>query len=91
MMPRPLARFLPLISLGLAACATAQTSAPPSAAPADATAAFRDRLPSEEIVYFVLPDRFENGDTSNDRGGFTGGPMETGFDPAHKGFFHGGS
>ncbi|HEX8485915.1 alpha-amylase family glycosyl hydrolase [Sphingomonas sp.] len=51
---------------------------------------FRDRLPQDEVIYFVLPDRFENGDPVNDRGGLTGGPLQTGFDPAHKGFYHGG-
>ena len=89
-MTRPFTRFLPLISLGLAACATAQTPAPTTDTAANSPVSFRDRLPSEEIVYFVLPDRFENGDTANDRGGFSGGATETGFDPANKGFFHGG-
>ncbi|MEO1674552.1 MAG: alpha-amylase family glycosyl hydrolase [Pseudomonadota bacterium] len=51
---------------------------------------FRDRLPTDEIVYFILPDRFENGDTDNDRGGIEGGRLDHGFDPTHKGFFHGG-
>lgn len=50
----------------------------------------RDRLPEDEIVYFLLPDRFENGDPANDRGGIAGGRLRTGFDPAHKGFYHGG-
>ena len=54
------------------------------------TPEYRARLPQDEIIYFVLPDRFENGDPSNDRGGLSGGPLETGFDPAHKGFYHGG-
>jgi glycosidase len=49
-----------------------------------------DRLPVDEIVYFMLPDRFENGDTSNDTGGFTGGKLEHGFDPTAKGFYQGG-
>ena len=53
-------------------------------------AAMRARLPEDEIVYFVLPDRFENGDPSNDRGGLTGDRLKTGFDPAAKGFYHGG-
>ncbi|MCA0902754.1 alpha-amylase family glycosyl hydrolase [Qipengyuania aquimaris] len=79
---------LPLLALGLASCASAQTSL--ESTPVAAEQSFRDRLPSEEIVYFVLPDRFENGDTSNDLGDFTGGKLETGFDPSHKGFFHGG-
>jgi glycosidase len=48
------------------------------------------RLPEDEVVYFVLPDRFENGDSANDRGGLTGDRLVTGFDPTHKGFYHGG-
>jgi len=51
---------------------------------------YRERLPEDEIVYFVLPDRFENGDTANDEGGLQGDRLTTGFDPAHKGFYHGG-
>jgi neopullulanase len=50
----------------------------------------RARLPEDEILYFVLPDRFENADTANDRGGLNGDRLATGFDPAHKGFYHGG-
>ncbi len=64
----------------------------PTMAAADdhAAASYRDRLPEDELIYFLLPDRFENGDTANDRGGLKGGPLATGFDPTHKGFFHGG-
>jgi len=51
---------------------------------------YRERLPEDEIVYFVLPDRFANGDASNDRGGLSGDRLITGFDPTHKGFYHGG-
>ncbi|MBX9897853.1 MAG: alpha-amylase [Qipengyuania sp.] len=51
---------------------------------------YRQRAPSEEVVYFVLPDRFANGDPANDRGGLRGDRLKTGFDPAAKGFFHGG-
>jgi len=51
---------------------------------------YRARLPQDEVIYFVLPDRFENGDPANDRGGLTGDRMVTGFDPTHKGFYHGG-
>lgn len=58
----------------------------PSAAPE----AFRTRPPEDEVVYFVLPDRFENGDQTNDRGGLKGDRLHTGFDPTHKGFYHGG-
>ena len=58
-----------------------------AAAPA---ADYRARLPQDEVVYFLLPDRFENGDTHNDRGGLQGGPLQTGYDPTRKGFYHGG-
>lgn len=50
----------------------------------------RDRLPEDEVIYFVLPDRFENGDVKNDKGGIKGDRLAHGFDPTHKGFFHGG-
>lgn len=55
-----------------------------------AAQSYRDRLPEDEVIYFVLPDRFENGDVKNDKGGLKGDKMKTGFDPKHKGFFHGG-
>ena len=51
---------------------------------------YRQRPPEQEVVYFVLPDRFENGDPRNDRGGLKGDRLVTGFDPAAKGYFHGG-
>ncbi|MGQ0835579.1 MAG: alpha-amylase family glycosyl hydrolase [Gammaproteobacteria bacterium] len=53
-------------------------------------ATFRDRAPQDEIIYFLLPDRFANADPSNDRGGLAGGRLVTGFDPTSKGFYHGG-
>ena len=59
------------------------------AAPA-ARPAYLDRAPQDEVIYFVLPDRFANGDATNDRGGLVGDRLKTGFDPADKGFFHGG-
>ncbi len=38
---------------------------------------------SSDLIYFVMPDRYKNGDTTNDR---TGG----GFDPRNTAFWHGG-
>ncbi|MFL0357018.1 alpha-amylase family glycosyl hydrolase [Erythrobacter sp. GH1-10] len=58
--------------------------------PPAAEESFRDRAPEDEVVYFVLPDRFENGDPSNDTGGIAGDRLTHGFDPSHKGFYHGG-
>lgn len=57
---------------------------------AQAAPDYRERPPTDEIIYFLLPDRFENGDSSNDRGGLEGGRLVTGFDPSAKGFYHGG-
>ncbi|HEX6197197.1 MAG TPA: alpha-amylase family glycosyl hydrolase [Jiangellaceae bacterium] len=53
---------------------------------------------TRENFYFVMTDRFENGDPANDTGGYDV-PPETpagderlvhGFDPTDKGFYHGG-
>ncbi|MBN8500939.1 MAG: alpha-amylase, partial [Sphingomonadales bacterium] len=40
---------------------------------------FRTRTPEQEVIYFVLPDRFDNGDPANDRGGLSGDRLVTGF------------
>src|SRR6266403_4204064 len=42
-----------------------------------------------EVIYFLLPDRFNDGDGSNNRGE-PGATNENGFDPANPNFFHGG-
>ena len=59
-------------------------------AAASAPTGYRARPPEDEVIYFVLPDRFENGDPSNDRGGLSGDRLATGYDPTSKGFYHGG-
>jgi glycosidase len=65
-------------------------AAPGAAQTAGAVPAYRLRPNTDEIVYFLLPDRFENADPSNDRGGLKGGRLVTGYDPTSKGFYHGG-
>jgi glycosidase len=45
---------------------------------------------ASERIYFVMTDRYANGDPSNDRGGLVGDALDTGFDPGDPGFFHGG-
>lgn len=52
--------------------------------------ALRQRPAEDEVVYFLMPDRFENGDTANDRGGARGDRLVTGYDPTDTGFYHGG-
>ncbi|MFG1604694.1 pullulanase-type alpha-1,6-glucosidase [Actinoplanes sp. NPDC049265] len=49
-----------------------------------------DRPAKAEQFYFVLPDRFANGNRRNDDGGLSGDRLSTGLDPADKGFYHGG-
>ncbi|WP_413756868.1 pullulanase-type alpha-1,6-glucosidase [Streptomyces sp. MMBL 11-3] len=69
----------------------ARAAAPP-APPSDAALAktpARNDLTREQF-YFVLPDRFANGDQANDKGGLTGSRLETGYDPTDKGFYQGG-
>ncbi|WP_416962057.1 pullulanase-type alpha-1,6-glucosidase [Streptomyces sp. Agncl-13] len=62
--------------------------APPSDAKLAAASARHDD--TREQFYFVMPDRFANGDTSNDQGGLTGSRLSTGYDPTDKGFYQGG-
>ncbi|MEU0085336.1 pullulanase-type alpha-1,6-glucosidase [Streptomyces sp. NPDC006274] len=94
---------IPLRSAVAAAVATATVAALVSALPA-AAAPKPPKPPSDrslaaeparhdltrEQFYFVLPDRFANGDPKNDRGGLTGSRLETGYDPTDKGFYQGG-
>ncbi|MFJ8662794.1 pullulanase-type alpha-1,6-glucosidase [Streptomyces sp. NPDC093795] len=86
------------VALAAALCAALAPAVPAAAAPrppappsdrALAAEPARQDLTREQF-YFVLPDRFANGDTSNDRGGLTGSRTQTGFDPADKGFYQGG-
>ena len=43
-----------------------------------------------EMIYFVMLDRFENGDPTNDAGGLTGDQTTTGYLASNPGFYHGG-
>ncbi|MFG3201952.1 pullulanase-type alpha-1,6-glucosidase [Streptomyces sp. NPDC048192] len=67
-------------------------AASPPAPPSDASLAAQPARHDDtrEQFYFVMPDRFANGDTSNDRGGLTGSRLSTGYDPTDKGFYQGG-
>jgi glycosidase len=82
-MPRPRAAAVVLTAV-LAACA--------AAAPASADRAQHSlRSPvTDETFYFVMADRFENGDTGNDLGGLPDDPAVSGFDPTAQGYYHGG-
>lgn len=95
--PRVPARRTATAVVAAALCAALVPALPaaaarPPAAPSDAKlAAQPDRHDlTREQFYFVMPDRFANGDTGNDRGGLTGSRLETGYDPTDKGFYQGG-
>jgi alpha-amylase len=45
---------------------------------------------SDESIYFIMTDRFENGDDGNDNGGNSVGRYATGFVPDEIGWWHGG-
>ena len=45
---------------------------------------------ADKQFYFVMTDRFADGDDANDTGGLTGDSLVTGFDPTNKGFYEGG-
>lgn len=80
------------IALGVAGASASPEAVRPPAGPAlEALAAppTYSRIASDRI-YFVLPDRYANGDPTNDRGGATGPRSTTGYDPADTGWYHGG-
>ncbi|MFI6640146.1 pullulanase-type alpha-1,6-glucosidase [Streptomyces sp. NPDC050504] len=81
-----------LLPVAPAAAAPAPGAKPPPPPPSDralASAPARHDLTREQF-YFVLPDRFANGDPANDRAGIPGDRLAHGFDPADKGFYQGG-
>jgi len=45
---------------------------------------------SDEQFYFVMTDRFDDGDEANNTAGLGDDPLVSGFDPTDKGFFNGG-
>ncbi|MBA3850227.1 MAG: hypothetical protein C0502_09580 [Opitutus sp.] len=81
----PRARSLAIALLLPAVSAFAQPSAPqPISVP-------RITHPGAgQTIYILMPDRFANGDPSNDTGHIAGGPEDHGFDPTRIGYHHGG-
>ncbi len=78
-------------AVALAGGAAATGGAPPvgAALTALSQAPTQSSLASQRI-YFVLPDRYANGDPANDTGGLSGPTGVTGFDPSSTGYYHGG-
>lgn len=89
---RALAALAALALVGGSAGAASQA---PPAIPAGAALAALSQPPgvsslASQRIYFVLTDRYANGDPTNDRGGLTGSRAVTGFDPSDPGWYHGG-
>ncbi|TKB46362.1 alpha-amylase [Thalassotalea mangrovi] len=53
-------------------------------------APYQQRDVRDEVFYFVMPDRFENGDVNNDNGSTTKLESRGGFDQTNTGYYHGG-
>jgi alpha-amylase len=77
------------LATALASAPLGSVSAAPTGGPFVAKHSLRAPV-TDENFYFVMADRFENGSTSNDTGGISGGPNQHGFDPTNKGFYQGG-
>jgi len=84
--------------LSAAACAGSDTSELPPAPDSPEEAVLLESLAApivysdfaSRVIYFVMTDRYANGDTANDAGYLTGQRKVTGYDPTDIGFFHGG-
>ena len=83
-------------ALGLMGCSVTAKAAPAApqathSAPSPAALSeLRQRLPQDEVIYFLLPDRFANGNRANDHGGYTPDRLISGHDATHPDFYHGG-
>ena len=79
------------LALALVALLGASAGPPPGGGALTALA----QLPAQsslasQRIYFVMPDRYANGDPANDTGGLSGPRTETGFDPTDARYYHGG-
>ena len=89
-------RFASCAVAALAVLALGSASAESAAGPpTGAVLTSLSSLPTQsslasQRIYFVMPDRYANGDTSNDRGGLSGPSSVTGYDPTNPGYYHGG-
>jgi glycosidase len=90
-------RFVSAIAalVAIALVATVAQGSSVGGPPSGAVLAALSQLPSQsslasQRIYFVMPDRYANGDTSNDLGGLTGPRNVTGYDPTDTGYYHGG-
>jgi len=82
-------KYLVILGLSAATLSTAVQVSAKDALDSLAVPSVRSPIASDNF-YFVMTDRYRDGDPSNNRGGKTGDISETGFEPASEGYFHGG-
>lgn len=96
--------LLMLAGMTLVACSGAdkevETPAPASTEKSQASTALSENTPfdedylrrsiKDEVFYFVMPDRFDNGDPDNDQGSKTKPISAGGYDPTSVKHYHGG-
>ena len=91
-------KILPLIAgIAVFGCDSSKSVAPESKTEQLPLAKISTKLPHylerdirDEVFYFVMPDRFQNGDSSNDNGSKTLLESQGGFDVTSKSHYHGG-
>jgi alpha-amylase len=80
-----------LVAIGVALVVAASGGTIPAAAPPVSLAQpVADSSLASDRIYFVMTDRYANGDPSNDTAGLTGSRNATGYDPSSTGYWHGG-
>ncbi len=78
------------VSHAVAVAPAAQPRAKPTRADRALSAPSLRQPGGDQRFYFVMADRFADGDPGNDTGGVPGDRLVNGFDPTDKGFYHGG-
>jgi glycosidase len=80
-----------VLALGLSGAGAAGGVAPPTGSALAALAQpGQDSALATDRIYFVMTDRYANGDPASDTGGRTGSRNFTGFDPTSPAWWHGG-
>jgi pullulanase-type alpha-1,6-glucosidase len=96
-MPRTARTAAGVLGAALALTACTSPGDPPddgswTEEPADSQLAALAQAPADEAeqFYFVMTDRFADGDASNNTGGLEGDALTTGYDPTKRMFYQGG-
>ena len=92
---RAIAATVALVVASFAGWSASATGSSAVAPPSDKELAALAQPPRVESIasqriYFVMPDRYANGDPTNDQGGVGGSRVRTGYDPTDPGWYHGG-